>query len=218
MWVCLKWIYSTLLHVSLSTGMFVSLNGLDSDKVSTHAIRTPFYYMSDILLNKQPWLDERTACLYPALGVSSLGDELGEDEWIQHELPKLQPTHILAFINLTIPLSRFEGTYQSSYTTDIIVQTDPENKKRLVFEMGKMSGILHPTGKSYQFMMEVTQPFEYAIQFISNGFIYKIPCEFTRSKKKKVTGLIITESVDVEFVKSGYGEGTTTPFEQVMES
>ncbi|KAL3878903.1 hypothetical protein ACJMK2_031229 [Sinanodonta woodiana] len=137
--------YSSLvwLFPDKNIGIFGSLNGPGTRAEPNRALHTVFYHLSDKLLGERSWINESTACTFPA-PFSSL-------------YPR--PASIdFDLINPVIPiLDKYVGRYGSVVIPDIEITT---NGDTLMFRCNRIAGILHPTSVENEFKSEVTEPWE----------------------------------------------------------
>ena len=134
-----------------NVGIFVNVNGPGNNHKPGDAIKTIMYFIADILLQEEPWMTQHTACTFPSpwRNTSIYSPS--------NPIPTPQP--------LSPVLSDYIGRYGNKVFPDINIVEDNENLK---LEMNRIKGILHPTDQPDEFKLELTDPWEYAIEKVVN--------------------------------------------------
>ncbi|KAK3599542.1 hypothetical protein CHS0354_006677 [Potamilus streckersoni] len=155
-YISLLWVYP-----DMGIGIFASLNGPAVTNLASDALRTIFFYVSDILLGEEPWLNATTACSFPGKWKNSTVRPVSNDD-LHH------PFNVI--------LDRYVGNYGSHVFPDVHITKD-ENVLR--FQCNRIFGILHPTNKTNKFKLEVTDPWEIVLgNRNANNEITMFPVDF----------------------------------------
>ena len=168
-------------------GLFVNVNGPGLPDASGKTVNVALFYLADILLGVEPWLNVSTACTFPAPWKPS-GDDL--------EIP---PTPVFQNENL----QEYVGLYGSSVLPDIAVELS-EDASKLRFQQSRVKGILNPTAEPDSFQFKVTEPWEFAIEKkITETFMIKFPVQFYRDSEGIVQNLTLTLDIAVMPFRKG---------------
>ena len=179
----------------MDIGIFASVNGAGSWWPSMNHLTTVLYYLSDHLLELEPWLNETTACTFP-------------QPWAEEtEIPPEDPEVPITVENIT----EFEGLF--SYPLFPIAEVTT-NSTDLLMKMNAFQGILHPSSEEDRFQWEITDPWEIAT-FIFGG--YQPAVTFLRDN---ATGAVVSFRIEFDatlvFSKvTDGGESSEESFESI---
>ncbi|KAL3878770.1 hypothetical protein ACJMK2_031101 [Sinanodonta woodiana] len=177
-YISLLWVYP-----DMGIGIFASANGPTVDNLAVDAIRTIFFYISDILLGEEPWLNATTACSFPGKWKNSTVDSVSNDD-LDH------PFNVI--------LDRYVGNYGSHVFPDVQITRD---ENLLKFQCNRILGILHPTNKTNKFKLEVTEPWEIVlINRNANNETTMFPVDFDVNESS-VTGFNWTTDAPIPFFR-----------------
>ena len=129
-------------------GLFTNVNGPGPNHKPGEALKVILYFIADILLQEEPWLTQETACTFPS-------------PW--RNTTSFTPS--VATPPLSTSLTDYVGSYGNKIFPDVSITQDNETLK---FDMNKIKGKLHPTSKSDEFQLELTDPWEYAVEKVVN--------------------------------------------------
>lgn len=130
-------------YPDMDIGIFASVNGPDFWNESSTHLTTVLYYLSDHLLELEPWLNETTACSFP--------EPWGNDTESEPKEPEVP-------ITVDNP-SEFEGSYSYPLFPNAEVMT---NSSQMLMDINRLQGILHPSSDKDRFLWEITAPWELA--------------------------------------------------------
>ena len=134
----------------MDIGIFASVNGAGSWWPSMNHLTAVLYYLSDHLLELEPWLNETTACTFPQPWAGETESPPEDSE-----------------VPITVEnLSEYEGVFTHPLFPPAVVTT---NSSALLFEMNILQGILHPSSEEDRFLWQITDPWEIAT-FLFGGF------------------------------------------------
>ena len=154
------------------------MNGPGLTKLPGYALATTLYHLSDILQGREPWINSTTTCTYPL-------------PWLEQNTTESNSTE--PSVVLTDP-EQYTGRFGNPFITDIVVKTNAESPRSLLFEAGRIIGILQSTRQPDRFLMEITQPWEFVKQFIADdNSTIRINCTFSR-----IEGLISSMTLETE--------------------
>uniref|UniRef100_A0A2C9M740 Beta-lactamase-related domain-containing protein n=1 Tax=Biomphalaria glabrata TaxID=6526 RepID=A0A2C9M740_BIOGL len=88
------------------------------------------YYITDLMLGFEPWINETSACTFPEPFVKAI------------EFPNVEFKPQVA----DYALAEYQGTFSSKLLGDIVIRKSATNPKALTMTMGKLTGTLHPEG------------------------------------------------------------------------
>lgn len=166
-------------------GVFTSVNGPAFKKLPSYAVATTLYRLSDTLLDSDPWLNTSNTCSFPAPWLDTNTSESMTRE------PSMEITNPDDYI----------GNYGNHIMTTLGVTANPDSKMSLLFQLGRLNGLLHSTEETDRFLAEITYPWEFAISSTddNNATVY-INCTFIR-KDGKVVSAKVADSVDIVLTK-----------------
>ena len=128
------WAYTSYIglvpHANLA--IFVSLNGPDGRNAS-YAIRQLFYYLADVGLDQEPWLNVSNACFFPEL-------------WTNVTRPPPESSTTIDEGATFEDTSLFVGTYGHLLYGDVEVKRNGSGG--LWLEYGRLEGRLYPHGEN----------------------------------------------------------------------
>lgn len=160
-------------------GVFISTSG-PSTRSKSNGIRTLVSYISDIVLNETPWLDEDSLCTFPVPWASADTDQTAP---FTDDIDK----HSLEVKNA----DRFIGVYKSSVFGDIIIYQN-ETDQTLCLTYGDLgTAVLRTNGNiSTEFVAEWTGSLWYISH--SDGVPDLPEISFTNIKDNKYDVLWMT--------------------------
>ncbi|KAL3878900.1 hypothetical protein ACJMK2_031226 [Sinanodonta woodiana] len=177
-YVSLLWIYP-----DMNIGIYASVNGPGVTQYSIDTLRTIFFYISDILLGEEPWLNATTACTFPGKWKNATVHPVSNDD-LDH------PFDVI--------LDRYVGNYSSLVFPHVQITRD-ENLLR--FQCNRILGILHPTNKASKFKLEVTEPWEIVLSNRNaNNETTMFPVDFDVNETS-VTGFNWTTDAPIPFLR-----------------
>lgn len=147
--------YLTLLTLlpDLDIGIFISTNGPGTMNTS-FARSEVSYYITDLLLRLDPWLNNANACQFPQ-EWENVTDDPSEDSVLVHgELKGLQ---------------NFVGQYGNVLFGDITVTKNGSNE--LLVNYGRVTGKLHKTKEDHVLMMDILGVLEF-VTHVGNDVLY----------------------------------------------
>lgn len=169
-------------YPDMDIGISASVNGPDFWNDSLAHLTTVLYYLSDHLLGLEPWLNETTACTYPA-------------PWNNDTETKPKDPEVPVTIDNA---SEFEGVYSYPLFPTAEVMTNDSN---LLMDINRLHGILHPSSEKDRFLWEITAPWELANLMYGDTF-YNITF-FRDNTTGAVAGFRMVDSWELK---------ATTPF------
>lgn len=172
----------------LGLGVFASVNGPGLGTDPGYALSTIFYYISDKLIGKQPWVNETTTCEFP-------------EPW-RRGPTQANSTPAEPSVKLPNP-SEYVGYYGSKFMPGINVTETPGDQSSLSFQMNRLAGILHSTPDTDRFLMEFKSPWEIAPNSDDNNETQKLKSKFQRNDAGEIRSLEVTFDVKLEYVKDG---------------
>ena len=152
--------YDTILMLfpQLDVGIYIGVNGVGSEH-SANVVREVLYFVVDILLGEEPWLNTSNACYFPT-------------QWQNYDMP---PSHLVNsvpnIINDTFfDSNKFTGTYGHKLFGNVEVSSDMENHLHVRF--GRIEGRLHTTLDNNVAILEVTGMLVFTMFFWDNHMTY----------------------------------------------
>ena len=122
------------------------------------------YYIADKLLGEEPWLSTETGCSFPSPWRNS-----------SSSFTPIKPDTVV-----TAPLTDYIGNYGNRVFPDVIIS---DNDGVLTLAMNRIKGNLHPTDSIDRFQLEITDPWEYAIEkVVSENYTTMSLFWFTRDE------------------------------------
>ncbi|KAH9509965.1 hypothetical protein Btru_044742 [Bulinus truncatus] len=177
-----------------SVGVFLSVNGQKYTDNPLGIIQMMTYFITDLMLGHDPWINETTACTFPEPFVKSL------------EFPNVEFKPQVA----DYALAEYQGTFSSKLLGDIIIRKSSSDPKALTMTMGKLSGTLLPEGGNvFRLFLEGSY------KYMQTPLAGRHPVPFARIffdfKSGQCSGLKLPDSVfgghPVDFPKTkGYKE------------
>ena len=147
-------------------GIYTNVNGPGNNHNPGDTLRVIMYYISDVLLGEEPWLSPETGCSFPSpwMNITSF--------------TSIEPDPVV-----TPPLTDYIGNYGNRIFPDVsIIQNDGF----LMLDINRIKGKLHPTDSTDRFQLELTEPWEYAIEkVVSENYTLMSPIKFARDKDNK---------------------------------
>ena len=122
------------------------------------------YYIADILLGEEPWLSKETGCSFP-------------NPWrdTSSSFTPIRPEPVD-----TPPLTEYVGNYGNRVFPDVNISVIDGT---LSLAMNRIKGNLHPTDAIDRFQLEITEPWELAIEKVVNeNYTMMSSFWFTRDK------------------------------------
>ncbi|KAK0046354.1 gigasin-6 [Biomphalaria pfeifferi] len=113
-----------------NVGLFLSVNGQKHNENPLGTIQMLTYYITDLMLGFEPWINETSACTFPEPFVKAI------------EFPNVEFKPQVA----DYALAEYQGTFSSKLLGDIVIRKSATNPKALTMTMGKLTGTLHPEG------------------------------------------------------------------------
>ncbi|XP_052783040.1 uncharacterized protein LOC128219269 [Mya arenaria] len=179
------WSYITLvwLFPEENIGIFISTNGGMLEDYQYTSLTTTMYYLADLLLDKEPWLNSSTACSFP-------------EPWKDETDSRL--TEISAFLP---DISEYTGIYGNEFQPEFILTVNGSSQTQLNFESGRLGGNLYSTQDKDRFLMEITYPWELYVPLMDhNNVTTKTNVTFVR-EAGTVTSMNINISTNITFTK-----------------
>ena len=185
----------------MDIGIFASVNGPGFKSFSINHLNTVFYYISDLLLGLEPWLNETTACTYP-------------EPWANKTETESKDREVPIAIDKT---SDFVGSYFSPLLPVVNVSA---NSSDLLFNMNRLHGILHPSSEKDRFLWEVTDPWEFATSYTDNNneTVFTNVTFLRDGASGAVDGLRMELEVNMTFTKGSLRFGKTSGANRVVFS
>ena len=122
------------------------------------------YYIADILLGEEPWLSNETGCSFPSPWRAT-----------SSSFTPIRPEPVD-----TPPLTEYVGNYGNKVFPGVTISVI---NGILSLAMNRMKGHLHPTDAIDKFQLEITEPWELAIEKIVNeNYTMMSSFWFTRDK------------------------------------
>jgi len=113
-----------------NTGLFISLNGQKHSEMPMATLQALTYYVTDILLGEEPWLNASSICSFPAPFAEAV------------EFPDMKfETRSADFV-----LSDYIGRFNSPLLGDLFVRKHPTMINALRFAMADIEGKMLPEG------------------------------------------------------------------------
>ena len=145
-------------------GIYTNVNGPGHNHGPGDTLRVIMYYIADILLGEETWLSTETGCSFPSPWRNSYSP-----------FTPIKPEPVV-----TPPLTDYIGYYGNRVFPDIIIS---DNAGVLTLAMNRIKGMLHPTDSIDRFQLEITDPWEYAIEkVVSENYTTMSPFWFTRDE------------------------------------
>ncbi|WAR28026.1 GIGA6-like protein, partial [Mya arenaria] len=180
--------YGYAWFVSNYDGIFISTNGGLLENYQYTSLTTTMYYLADILLDKEPWLNSSTACSFPEPWRNETDSNFRE---------------ISAFLP---DISEYTGIYGNEFQPEFILTVNGSSQTQLNFESGRLGGNLYSTQDKDRFLMEITYPWELYVPLMDhNNVTTKTNVTFVR-KAGTVTSMNINIGTNITFTKE---EGPT---------
>lgn len=95
------------------------------------------YYVSDVILKQEPWINATNACTFPVPFTDAI-----EFPDVPFEPKKADYS-----------LSDYQGRYRNALLGDIVVKKTAKSPKSLAFQMGNLVGELFPEGGGHAFRL-----------------------------------------------------------------
>ncbi|WAR28065.1 GIGA6-like protein, partial [Mya arenaria] len=133
------------------SGIFISTNGGMLEDYQYTSLTTTMYYLADLLLDKEPWLNSSTACSFP-------------EPWKDETDSRL--TEISAFLP---DISEYTGIYGNEFQPEFILTVNGSSQTQLNFESGRLGGNLYSTQDKDRFLMEITYPWELYVPLMDHN-------------------------------------------------
>ncbi|WAR28021.1 GIGA6-like protein [Mya arenaria] len=175
--------YGYAWFVSNYDGIFISTNGGLLEDYQYTSLTTTMYYLADILLDKEPWLNSSTACSFPEPWRNETDSNFRE---------------ISAFLP---DISEYTGIYGNEFQPEFILTVNGSSQTQLNFESGRLGGNLYSTQDKDRFLMEITYPWELYVPLMDhNNVTTKTNVTFVR-KAGTVTSMNINIGTNIIFTK-----------------
>ncbi|WAR28018.1 hypothetical protein MAR_013722 [Mya arenaria] len=166
-------------------GIFISSNGGMFKHYQSESLTTTMYYLADILLDKEPWLNSSTACSFP-------------EPWKEINEMDSRSRDNSAFLP---DISEYAGNYGNEFQPDFILTVSGSSQTQLNFESGRIGGNLYSTQAKDRFLMEITYPWEFYVPLMDhNNVTTKTNVYFVRGGGK-VTSMILEIGTNITFTK-----------------
>ncbi|XP_052784695.1 penicillin-binding protein 4-like isoform X2 [Mya arenaria] len=181
------WSYITLVWLFPETniGIFISTNGGMFKDYQSKSLTTTMYFLADILLDKEPWLNSSTACSFPLPWK-----EVNETDPRLTEIPAFLPD-----------ISEYAGIYGNEFQPDFILTVSGSSQTQLNFESGIIGGNLYSTQDKERFLMEITYPWEFYVPLTDhNNVTTKTNVTFVR-EVGTVTSMILNFGTNITYTK-----------------
>lgn len=150
-------------------GIFGNVNGPGNNHSPGDTLRVILSYIADILLQEEQWLTPDTGCTYPSPWKNASSIFPPEKDTL-----------------LTPNLTDYVGRYGNRVFPDVSIVKVSDS---LVFDMNRIKGKLHPTHTEDLFSLELTDPWEYAIEkVLSENYTSMSQFKFTRNEENETNG------------------------------
>ena len=153
--------YDTILALfpQLDLGIYISVNGL-GDFHSENVVREVLYFVVDIFLGEEPWLNTSNACHYPT-------------QWQNYDMPSefLNSFPILVNDAFSEPF-KFIGIYGHKLYGNVRIFDDTEN--HLYVQYGRIEGMLHTTADNVIAMLKLNENLTFISHYVEDIMTYAI--------------------------------------------